>query len=132
MYIRQMSCIVISNPVICSWMLIVTLRLETLDLQGQHLKRISWPSMWSLDGTGHRNYSSTALSILQQLIYGQWVAYLVKSWLGNLYFLEKTMLISWGLLQRYVILKLSSNCALPSCCVFCFKVSGPSFVDGRP
>jgi hypothetical protein len=104
-------------------MLIVTLRLETLDLQGQHLKRISWPSMWSLDGTGHQNYSSIVPSTLQQLIYGQWVVYLVKSWLGNLYFLGKTMFISWGLLQRYVILQLSISRVLEySCCVFSIKV----------
>lgn len=97
MYIQQMFCIVIWSPAICSWIQIVTLRLEILGLQGQHLKLILWPSMLLLVGTERQNCFLIVLSTLLQLIYGQWAAFLVKSWPDNPYFLAKIMFISWDL-----------------------------------
>lgn len=82
-------------------MQIVTSRLQTLGLQGQHLKLISWLSMLLLVGTEHQNFSLIVRSTLQQLIFGRWVAYLEKSWQDNPFSLAKIMFISWDLLLKY-------------------------------
>jgi hypothetical protein len=117
MYTQPMFCIVILSPAICFSIQIVTLKLETLGWQGQHLKQISWLSMWSLVGTEHRSCSLIAQSTLLQLTFGLLVAYLVRLWPENLYFQGKIMFISWGLLQRYAFW---ASCVVNFCCIFLY------------
>ena len=105
MYTQQMSCIVIWSRVICFWMQIVILRLGILDLRGRHLKQTSWLSMLLPDGIVHQNCSLIVQNTLRQLIFGQWVVSLEKSWQGNLCFLAEIMSISWDLSQRYALWK---------------------------
>lgn len=89
-------------------MQIVILRLGISDLLGRHLKQTSWLSMLLPGGIVHQNCSLIVLNTLQQLIFGRWVAYLVKSWPGNHCFLAEIMFISWDLSQRYALQKLLS------------------------